>query len=413
VAVSLYFLVMGTAAGVWVSRIPAVKQQAHLSDGALGAALFAAAVGLVAGTLAGGRLVDRFGSTRVTRAAGIGCSLLLVAPGLAGNLPELMAALLAFDLFGGMVDVGSNAQGVRLEAAYGRPVFVSLHACFSLGAIAGSLVGGAFAWAGIGPAATLAAVGVPGAFVAAVAGGRLLADRDRADRAAGTPAAAPASAAGRGQARRPAGAPARADPRGTGRLVMALGVLGICGLVGEGAAGDWSAVYLRDSLGTPAGVAALGFAAFSLTMTAGRLAGDRLAARFGAVRLVRACGLVAAAGLAGGLLSRSAVGGVAGFAVFGAGLSCVAPQVFSAGGRADPARPGTGLARVVGLGYAGQATGPVLIGAVASQVGLPLALGIPVLLALWIAAAAGVLGSPRLAARGDVPTGAAVATTPP
>jgi len=60
------------------------------------------------------------------------------------------------------------------------------------------------------------------------------------------------------------------------RLVVALGVLGICALVGEGAAGDWSAVYLRDNLGTSAGFAALGFAAFSVTMTAGRLVGDRL-----------------------------------------------------------------------------------------------------------------------------------------
>ena len=70
------------------------------------------------------------------------------------------------------------------------------------------------------------------------------------------------------------------------------------------------------------------------------------------------------------------------------GLSVVVPQVFAAGGRADPARPGSGLAKVVGLGYAGLAAGPAVIGAVASRVGLHLALGIPVLLALWIAVAA-------------------------
>ena len=114
--------------------------------------------------------------------------------------------------------------------------------------------------------------------------------------------------------------PRRALSR-TGWLVLALGILGLCGLVGEGAAGDWSAVYLHDNL-------------------------------------------IAAAGLAGGLLSHSIAGALAGFAVLGAGLSCVVPQVFSAGGRADPVRPGRGLARVVGLGYLGLAAGPVVIGRV-------------------------------------------------
>jgi protein-S-isoprenylcysteine O-methyltransferase Ste14 len=88
------------------------------------------------------------------------------------------------------------------------------------------------------------------------------------------------------------------------------------------------------------------------------------------------------------------VGGVIGFAVLGAGLACIAPQVFLAGAAADPARPGHGLARVVGVSYLGMVTGPVLIGGAATLVGLPLALGIPVVLALCVAALAGVL-TPR------------------
>jgi MFS family permease len=155
---------------------------------------------------------------------------------------------------------------------------------------------------------------------------------------------------------------------------------------------------MRDSLGTSAGFAALGFAAFSVTMTVGRAVGDQLIYRFGAVRLVRCCGLVAAAWLAGALISASPYATVAGFAAFGAGLSVVVPQVFAAGGRADPARPGSGLAKVVGFGYAGMTAGPAVIGAVASRVGLHVALAIPVLLALWIAVAAPALGAPAPAA---------------
>ncbi len=127
-------------------------------------------------------------------------------------------------------------------------------------------------------------------------------------------------------------------------------------------------------------------------------AGDRLVAAFGSVRLLRAGGLVAAAGLAIGLISGQPGGTIAGFAVFGAGLSGMAPQIFLAGGQADPARPGHGLARVVGVSYLGMVGGPALIGGAASLVGLPLALGIPVLLALCVAALAWVVAVPAPAA---------------
>ena len=66
-----------------------------------------------------------------------------------------------------------------------------------------------------------------------------------------------------------------------------LGMISFCVLLGEGAMADWSAVYLKGTLGTGPGFAATGFAAFSAAMVAGRLLGDRLTARFGPVALVR------------------------------------------------------------------------------------------------------------------------------
>jgi fucose permease len=377
---------MGMTSGVWMARIPAVKAQAGLSDAALGVALFAVPVGLVLGAALAERLVDHVGSALVARVAGAGNCLLAVPPGLARNLPELMAALLVFGLAGGTLDVAQNAQGVRVEAAYQRPVMTSMHSFYSLGAMAGALAGGGFAWAGVGPALSFAVAGAAGALADGFAGRWLL--------PAPTSRATPSDPADEGAL--PDRPPRRSpEARRVRRLIIVLGVLGICGMVGEGAAGDWSAVYLKDNLGTSAGFAALAFAAFSVTMTAGRAVGDGLIRRFGTVSVIRCCGLLAAAGLAAALVGRGPGAAVGGFAVFGAGLSVVVPQVFAAGGRADPARPGSGLAKVVGLGYAGLAAGPAVIGAVAGRVGLHLALAIPVLLALWIAVAAPALAPPR------------------
>ncbi|HEX9543313.1 MAG TPA: MFS transporter [Streptosporangiaceae bacterium] len=394
----------GVVLAVWITRIPAIKARLRLSDGVLGIALFAIPAGLLLVTLVVGRLVDRFGSARVTRVAGICMPLSLIPPALAGGLAPLMAALFVFGASAGALDVGMNANGVLVERARGRPVMTSLHAGYSIGALVGAVLGGLFAGAGIGPLPTFLIVGLPSAAVAAASGRWLITERaaQRADdprqtadpAAAADPAAIQQRAALGDQAprQRRSGRPLR--PR---VLILLLGTVGLCGLLVEGAAADWSAVYLRDNLGTSAGFAAAGFAAFALAMTAGRLLGDRLAARFGPAQLIRVSGLVAAAGLAGGLISDNPVGSVIGFAVLGAGLACIAPQVFLAGGTADPARPGHGLARVVGMSYLGMVSGPVLIGAAATLVGLRVALGIPVLLALCVAALAWVL-TPREAA---------------
>ena len=173
--------------------------------------------------------------------------------------------------------------------------------------------------------------------------------------------------------------------------IWVLGLLALAGQLGEGSAGDWSAVYLHTNLRTSAGFAAAGLAAYSVTMAGGRLAGDRLAARFGSVALVRVSGLVAGLGLATGLLIGTPAAGVAGFALLGAGLAAIFPQIVTSAARLDPARAGRNIGRIAAVAYTGLLGGPVAIGGAASGVGLRDALLIPAALAVGVAAAAGVL----------------------
>jgi fucose permease len=426
-AISAHFLVMGLIGGVWMARVPSAKSQVHLSDGTLGVALLAVPVGLVLGAALAERLVDRAGSRVLCRICGVGSCVAVMTPGLAHTLPELMAGLFVIGVFNGTLDVSQNAQGVRVEATYARPVMTSMHAFYSLGAIVGSLAGGGLAWAGVGLFPSLAAVGVVGALIDGTAGPWLLPENSRTSTSGALTPVGPGPNqpdGPQGQLYWPDGPPdqnplglvaPKANPgespfspsapsatedspdarRRVRRLVLALGVLGVCGLVGEGATGDWSAVYLKDNLGTSAGFAALGFAAFSVTMTLGRAVGDRLIRRFGTVSVIRVCGLVATAGLSLALATPAPAVAIAGFTAFGAGLSIVVPQVFAAGAPADPFRPGSGLAKVVGFGYVGMAAGPAIIGLVADNIGLHLALLIPLALAAWIAVAAPALRTPQ------------------
>jgi fucose permease len=373
VAVALLFLVYGVILGTWTARIPAIKHALGLGDGQLSIGLLAFAAGAIVGMQASGRLVDRYASVRVMVPAVFADAVLLNLPAQAVGLMSLVAGLFAFGAGHGMLNVAMNVNAVEVQRAYGRPIITSFHAVYSVGGFLGAVVGGLFAYAEIGAAATFLIVAA-GVVVVAVWAVRW---------------ALPAGPTETGP---------RPD-RGAGPVpgVLFLGVLVFCCLVGEGAAADWSTVYLRDSLGSNAGFAAAAYAAFSIMMMAGRLVGDRLAAAIGPVRLVRFCGVLAGAGLAVALLINHPAAGVAGFGLLGAGLSCIAPQVFSAAGNRDPARAGHAIARVASLGFLGFVVGPVVIGGVAQLVGLAVALAVPAVLVLFVA-----LAAPALSEAGDL-----------
>ncbi len=355
---------------MWGARLPAIKESLHLSDGRLGLALFAMPAGSVLTLPVSGRVANRVGLARMLRVAGALNPAALVLLGLAPDLVVLMIALAVYGALFGLLDVSMNACAARLELGYGRPIMSSLHAAYSIAGLAGAGIGGISAWLGFSPLTAFAATAA-----ALAAGSLLLGPRVVLPE----PPAIPEHAGG--------------SPRRTLRqittVIWILGLLALCGQVGEGSAGDWSAVYLHVNLGTSPGVAAVGLGAFSVAMAAGRLAGDRLAARFGPVRLVRASGLVAGIGLAAGLLAGSPAAAIAGFALLGAGLAGIFPQIVTVAARLDPAQAGRNIGRIAAVSYSGLLSGPVAIGAIASAVGLRNALLVPAALALVVTAAGG------------------------
>ncbi|MQY11264.1 Inner membrane protein YbjJ [Streptomyces sp. RB5] len=369
IATSLVFLLFGTALGTWTSRIPDVKNGIGLSDGRLSVALLAFSAGAIAGMMVLGRLTDRFGSKRLLVPAAVLEGLLLMPPAYVGSLAALVVALFLFGLTHGTLNIAMNTSALQVEGAWGRPVMSSCHAVYSIGGFLGAAAGGVLARQQVGVGATFVAVGTGVVLLACWSAAWLLPS-----------APAPRTAAdGAGKSR-------------TASLgLVFMGVLVMCTLVGEGTAADWSAVYLHDNLGSSTDVAAFAYAAFAAAMTAGRLAGDRLAAALGPVRLVRASSVLASTGLLTALAIGHPAAGIAGFACLGAGMACIAPQVISAAGRRNPSQAGAALALVVGLGYTGFLIGPVVVGAASTVTGLPTALVIPAVLILLVAAGASAL----------------------
>lgn len=348
-AVATLFFANGCGLGSWVPHIPDVKSALGLSDGVLGLALLAIAAGAVLALPTAGLLTARHGSRGITQAAAVFFCAVLPLPLLAPDLPLLLAALVLLGIGTGALDVAMNAHAVAIEERFERPIMSGLHGLFSIGGLAGAALAGAAMYAGMSPLGHLAtAAAVLGAAVLVALPFLLL--------------TAPS-----------AGGPVFVLPRGP---VVVLGLLALGGLLVEGAVGDWSAVYLRDALGTDPGTAALGFAAFSLTMALGRMTGDRLVERLGTGPILCLGAGVAATALSGALLLGQPLAAIVGFAGLGLGLANVIPVLFSAAGRMPGLPAGIGIAAVSTAGYCGFLAGPPLIGFVAELGGLPVGLGV-------------------------------------
>lgn len=372
-SVSGYFFVNGVAFSSWVARIPDIKHRTELGDGLLGAALLVAAAGTVLGLTAAGRFIDRLGANTISKVASTAVALGLAGPGLAPDLPALIVALLFFGLAGGAYNVSMNAQAVAVDRAYGRQIITSFHAVYSVGALVGSAMGAATVRLGIEPSVSLPLLAV------ALAAGAWACGRGSGSAVTPQPSGEPADRGGRTKAF-------------SGRILL-IGACCFACLLAEGAVADWSGVYLKEDVGLSGTFAPAGYMAFSVTMAAGRLVGDLLAVSIGAMRLVFWSALLSGAGLTAGLLSGRGAVALLGFGVFGAGLSCVMPQMFKAAGNQFPDGTGRAVAAVATLGYAGLLSGPPVIGLAAHVLGLPLALGLLVMLMLAVAVASRVIAS--------------------
>jgi MFS family permease len=371
-AVAGVFFLNGFGFASWVVRIPTVQEKLSLSEGPLGVVLLGGVAGSLLSMPFGGWLVSRLGSRPVVATSAFLTSLALPLLAFASNMPLLVLTFVLLGITVGALDVSMNAQAVAVEKGYGRPIMSSFHAAFSFGGLAGAASGGFAASLGVGLAPHLLGVAILTAVATFPAYRALL----------------PASTDVAGEG------PAFARPT---RALAGLGVIAFCVLLGEGAMADWSAVYLSGTLGTGPGFAAAGYAAFSLTMAAGRLIGDRLTQRLGPVTLVRSGGALAALGLGLSLAVGQPAVALIGFACAGAGFSIVFPVALSAAGRAKDAAPGPAIAAVSTAGYFGFLVGPPAIGFLAEAVGLGAALYVVVLLSATIAVLSRTVGA---AARG-------------
>jgi predicted MFS family arabinose efflux permease len=365
------FIGSGFAFASWAARIPQVRDRLHLRPSELGLVLLALAAGSVLSLPLSGPVLARLGSRRTVSAMALllSCGLVIVSFGYLVGVPPVVGGLFLVGLGNGAWDVAMNVQGARVERLLNRSIMSRFHAGFSLGTVAGAVIGAGMVALRVPVTAHLLGVTVAVATVVPLAVRRFVPDQD-VDYSEDP-----------GRPRK-----AWAEPR---TLLIGLFVLAFA--FAEGTGNDWISVALIDGHHADAALGTLGFAVFLAAMTAGRWAGPGLLDRYGRVTVIRAISLLAVAGLVVFVFGPSTPVAFAGAVLWGAGTSLGFPVGMSAGAD-DPARAPARVSVIASIGYIAFLGGPPLIGFLGQRFSVLHALtAVAVLLAL----AALITGSVR------------------
>jgi predicted MFS family arabinose efflux permease len=351
-AVFVAFFGSGVAFASWASRIPQVRDALGLEPGALGLVLLALAVGSVIALPVAGVVVTRLGPARTILAMSVllAVGLATVAIGHSHGVPPVVAGLFLMGFGNGTWDVAMNVAGAEVEQRQGRSIMSRFHAGFSLGTVAGALLGSALValHVGVTPHLTAVAVVIAVAVPISVRGFLPVVPHEHAAAQAGT--------------RHPL--KAWTEPR---TLLIGLFVLTMA--FTEGTGNDWLGVAVIDGYHAEPAVGSLTFAVFVAAMTVARWSGTGLLDRYGRVPVLRVSALAALTGLVLVVFGTGLPMAMAGAVLWGLGAALGFPVGMSAA--ADDPRSAAGRVSVVAsIGYVAFLAGPPLIGLLGNHVGV-------------------------------------------
>jgi MFS family permease len=311
----------------------------------LGLLLLCMGLGSILAMPATALLTSRLGCRQVITGSAAGLCLIFPVLSLAPSTWLMALSLVAFGMAMGCTSVAMNLQAVLVEKMEGRTLMSGFHAMFSLGGILGS-----------GAMALLLALGFHAPLAALATSltmaGLLLSAR---------PGLLPFSDPG---ASRP---PAFVIPQG---VVLAIGCLSLLAMLAEGAVLDWGTLFIVEAQPADSALAGFGYTAFAITMTLGRFCGDRCRIAIGDLAMLITSALVATAGLAISLCLPWTAAMLGGFLLVGAGVSNIAPILFTLAGRSRAMPPNLAVAAVLTVGYVGIIAGPAAIGFIAHATSL-------------------------------------------
>lgn len=357
-AISLYFFFAGLIFSSWASRIPDVKDVFALNEAELGAVLFMLPLGALLALPVAGWVVQRLGSKKASVGSILLYIVLLFLISKAHSVLSISIILFLFGIIGNFANIAMNTQGLSVQHQLKKPILSGLHAMWSLGAFLAAAITGWTMSAGWSMEMHFGLISIAAAVVALFFSFSLIKDAavEHPQKVFALP----------------------------NRGLLLMGFICFCVAMSEGAMADWSSLYYRQVVHELSKVSTVGYTAFALCMALGRFFGDRLLQAFGYSTVLKLNGILVCIGMSLALAINSPEAVIIGFALVGLGVSSVIPIVYMLSAKSKSMAPSAAIAAVSSIGFMGFLFGPPIIGFVAQETGLRLALSIVAILGMMI-----------------------------
>ena len=346
VVLSGFFFLTGICFASWASRIPDIKMQLGLSDGAFGGILFFLPIGSFVGIPISGSLTAKHGSKKIIIIASLLYPLTLIALGFAHTTTVLAIVLFVFGMAGNMFNVSINTQAAALSKLFEKSITSRFHGFWSLAGFSGGLLGGFFVAHAISPLQQFLFVALAGWIFLFFGHAYLLTgetNKDHVSKIWNKPSP----------------------------LMWQFGLIAFSNMICEGMMFDWSGVYFQDVVKVSNEWRTTGYISFMACMTTGRMFSDNLINYWGARKQLVLSGLVVTLGLIVATSYPHLIVSSIGFMLVGFGVSSVIPTIYGTVGRAtEPSKVSIALASVSSVGFFGFLIGPPIIGFLSQAIGL-------------------------------------------
>ena len=349
-SLALMFLAHGMLVATYLAQIPAIKTNLNLSDSELGSVLLGLPLGITLINPNVGYLMNRFGAVRLTLICYFFYALSMNGLFLMTSPWMLFFNLLVAGLFTGVLIVAVNTMLTRIEQTEGIHVLSSCHGMFSLGAMLGAGLSSFTIANNILPNYQMAAIAIVIVLLNFSNKKYLDTIPTATEQAQGKLFALP------------------------NKELLLLIIIGITVAFGEGVVNDWSAVYLRDSIGASPEMATLGYGGCALSMMIFRFGGDALIPKYGPRKLLFAGGVLCFLGLLLAVLVPNPIAVIAGFTIVGAGTAMGVPMLINLAAKVKGFSDGAAVGVFSAFAFAGFVIEPPLVGYIADAIDLKMGL---------------------------------------
>ena len=354
IATALCFFSLGFSTAAWAPLIPYAQQRLLLNHADFGLLLLCAGIGSMLAMPLAGRLANTLGCRAVL--AVVLTAFLFILPALAYSPNHLMMAISLF-FFGasaGALGVTVNIQAAQVEKKLAKSLMSGFHGVCSLGGLAGVL--GMTTLMGFGLASLTGAVIVSAIllliailaipFSLGIEPKTVLEETSSSEQSATK--AAPTWA------------------------ILGIGLICFVAFLSEGAAMDWSGIYLASQFNLPAAQTGLAYSFFAALMVLGRFSGHLIIQQFGEKNTILLSAILAATGLLTVVFAPVWQVVLLGYAILGLGSANIVPLMFSRAGRQKTLASHVALSYVSVFAYTGSLIGPALVGFGSEIIGLSL-----------------------------------------